>query len=435
MSGNSVMNAKTGKHKSFYENAFWQFGLQIVKYLFPLIVLPYLTRILSPEGYGIYAYVVSFMILVRVFVEYGFNLSGTKQIAEAKSIKEKNCILGAITQARVFLSALAGVVVWLIASSIPLLNGYLIYTMFAYFAICITALAPDYVFQGHERMRSLTTRYLVSKSISTLLTFAVVHSVDDMLWIPILDILSSSIALAWSFLAAKKEFGVTISLVGIGRCIVELKNSGLYCFSNVASAALTSFTTLFVGIVIPEADQVAYWSVATTAVAAVTSLYTPILNSLYPHLINTRDFTFGIKLILASFPIVVVVTALLAALSGLVMTVLGGLEYVAGATILSMISPVVFFSFFSMLLGWPILGAAGKVKEITGTTIISALFSISALGVLVCTNTVSMTAICVIRVFAEAILFGTRLFECFKTKKKGGFELDDETLSTLRGRQ
>ena len=53
------------KHNTFYKNTLWQYGLQILKYLFPLLLIPYLTRILGTEGYAVYAYVLSFMGVVK----------------------------------------------------------------------------------------------------------------------------------------------------------------------------------------------------------------------------------------------------------------------------------------------------------------------------------------------------------------------------------
>lgn len=243
-------------HAIFYKNIIWQYGLQIVKYLFPLITLPYLTRVLEPQGYAVYAYVVSFMAFAQTFVDFGFNLSGTRKIAAAKSVDEKNCVIGAVTQARCILCVVTFVVVFVVASFIPITATNMTYTMLAFVAVCGRAMAPDFVFQGHENMGPLTTRYFVSKGVSTALTFVFVHSIADIIWVLILDILSSAIALGWSFTSANRLFGTTISKVTIKEAFEELKVSGLYCFSNMAAQVFTGFTTLLIGVVIADAIQI-----------------------------------------------------------------------------------------------------------------------------------------------------------------------------------
>lgn len=366
-------------HKSFYKNTVWQYGLQIVKYLFPLITMPYLTRVLEPEGYAVYAYVVSFMTFAQMFVDFGFNLSGTKRIAASTSTNDENRAIGAVTQARLFLCVLASLVVYIIASFIPLTAANLFYTMLAFVAVCGKALAPDFVFQGHENMRPITTRYFVSKGLSTALTFVFVHSLADIIWVPILDIISNVIALVWSFLAANRLFGTTIAFVPMRSAFSELKTSALYCFSNMAASVFTGFTTLLIGVVITDAAQISYWSLAMTAVSAVQSLYSPIVNSMYPHMVKTNDFRFVRKIAIIAFPVVLVGTVAFAILHNVIFLVLGGNGYLEGSWVVAAVSPVLFFSFFGMLLGWPVLGAAGMVKEITATTVFSSLFCMALL--------------------------------------------------------
>ncbi len=72
------------KHNTFYKNTLWQYGLQILKYLFPLLLIPYLTRILGTEGYAVYAYVLSFMGVVQTIADFGFTLSGTKKVVDLR---------------------------------------------------------------------------------------------------------------------------------------------------------------------------------------------------------------------------------------------------------------------------------------------------------------------------------------------------------------
>lgn len=128
---------RVSSHYNFYRNALWQYGIQIVKYLLPLIVIPYLTRVLEPEGYAVYAYVVSFMTFVQVFVEYGFNLSGTRQIVEAKTAHQKNLITGSIMQARLLLTLFALLVVVPVALAIPLTRDNFVFTLLFFIGVCL----------------------------------------------------------------------------------------------------------------------------------------------------------------------------------------------------------------------------------------------------------------------------------------------------------
>lgn len=400
-------------HKSFYKNTVWQYGLQIVKYLFPLITLPYLTRVLEPEGYAFYAYVVSFMSFAQVFVDFGFNLSGTKKVARAESVAEENRIVGAVEQARLVLCVIAGIAVMIIASLLPITRGNLLYVFLAFLAVCGKGLVPDFLFQGHEHMGPITTRFLVSKSISTVLTFVFVHSMSDILWVPVLDILSNSIALVWSFAAARRQFGTGIDFVPMRVALAELKTSGLYCFSNMSAQVFSGFTTLLIGVVITDPAQISYWSLSMTAITAVQSLYSPIVNSLYPHMVNTGDYMFARKLSLIALPAVLVGTITFAFLSKFIMLVLGGEQYLAGSWVLVWVSPLLVFSFFGMLFGWPVLGAVGKVAEVTRATVISAVFCIVALLGVSFAGVATLRVICVIRCITEALLLGIRFYYAF----------------------
>lgn len=399
-------------HTTFYKNTAWQYGLQIVKYIFPLLTMPYLTRVLEPEGYAVYAYVVSFMGFAQTFVDFGFNLSGTKRIASAKNVEEENRAVGAITQARLLLCAIGAIAVLLIASAISITRDNLFYTMLAYCAVCGKALAPDFVFQGHEDMEPLTTRYLISKGASTALTFVCVRSLADLLWVPVLDIISSLLALVWSFSVARKKFGIAVVVVPMKSAFRELKISGLYCISNMSSSVFSGFTTLLIGVVVEDAAQISYWSLAMSAVSAVQSLYTPIANSMYPHMVKLGDFGFVKKIALIALPAVLLGTLAFILLRDTIILVLGGSEYLAGSWILAAISPVLPLSFFAILFGWPVLGAAGKVREIATSTVMSALFCIIALVGCAALGRATMPVICGIRCVTEAVLCFQRLWYC-----------------------
>ena len=408
------MRDMSDTHSSFYKNALWQYGLQLVKYVLPLLTLPYLTRVLEPEGYAVYAYVVSFMTFAQTFVEFGFNLSGTKQVVEARDSRALGRVTGSITQARLSLCLLAGAACAIIGAFIPIMRENALYACLAYIAVCGRALAPDFLFQGKEQMAPITVRYFLSKGTSTALTFVFVHSMADILWVPVLDIAASAIALAWSFSSARKMFGLEIEWVAPRVYLKELARSGYYCLSNMSSTAFSGFTTLLIGVAIKDPAQISYWSLSMTAIGAVQSLYSPIINSLYPHMVAQGDFGFAKRLALISVPFVFGGTALFFVLSEFLMLVLGGAEYLPGAYVLRLVTPVLVFSFYGMFFGWPVLGAVGRVKELTATTLVSSLASIVVLVAVTAAGMASVAVFAVVRSLTEAFMCALRLNECRK---------------------
>ena len=410
--------AAKSSHYRFYVNTAWQYGLQLIKYALPLITIPYLTRVLEPSGYAIYAYVLALMSFAQVLVDFGFNLSGTKRVASAKSEHEVGMVVGVITQARLLLCLIVGVLFFIIGLTIPIIRENAVYALLSYVAVCGRSLAPDFLFQGKEQMAPLTTRYLVSKSTSTVLTFVVVRSIEDLLWIPVLDILASAIALAWSFLAAKRLFSLQVSFGGIRDCLSELRSSGYYCLSNMASCSFTGLTTLIIGISISDKAQISYWSLAMTAVSAVQALYSPISNSLYPHMIVGGDFGFAKRLAVVSIPFVAVGSIAFFCLADFIMFIAGGEGYSQGAYVIRLITPILPLSFYAILFGWPVLGAVGKVKELTSTTLISAVFGIICLLGIWFFGYASIVAYALARNATEAVLCTLRLIGSYRALKK-----------------
>lgn len=55
--------------------------LQFSNYILPLIIIPYLVRILGPEKFGIVSFGQSLMMYFVLVVNYGFNWSATRAIA------------------------------------------------------------------------------------------------------------------------------------------------------------------------------------------------------------------------------------------------------------------------------------------------------------------------------------------------------------------
>ncbi|MCX7761644.1 MAG: oligosaccharide flippase family protein, partial [Candidatus Kryptonium sp.] len=56
-------------------------SVQFANYILPFIAIPYIVRIVGPEKYGLISFAQAFVLYFSLFVNYGFNLSATREIS------------------------------------------------------------------------------------------------------------------------------------------------------------------------------------------------------------------------------------------------------------------------------------------------------------------------------------------------------------------
>src|SRR3981189_3095067 len=66
-------------------NALALYGIQVAGYVIPLLTIPYLARVLHPQGFGLLLFAQSFAMWASVVIEYGFNLSATRDVARNRA--------------------------------------------------------------------------------------------------------------------------------------------------------------------------------------------------------------------------------------------------------------------------------------------------------------------------------------------------------------
>ena len=397
-------------------NSSMLFLMNIAKMFFPFITMPYLFRIITVEGYAVVTYVKAVMQYAQIVLMFGFTLSATKDIVNAKGDKYQiGVILGAVLEAKGLLAAITGAVIFVLTITIPLLRENPLYVLLAFIGIVITEMQADFLFKGIDKMEGITIRFVVAKLISTLLTFVFIKSDRDILLIPVFDILGSSVALILVFRDIRK-MGFQIILSNFTEAIRKLKESAIYFASDMATTAFGALNTLLVGLLVSKTD-VSYWGLCMQLISAVQSLYTPITNGIYPSMVRTKSLKFLKRILLIFMPIIVIGCVMCVLLSSFIVRLIGGPQYVDAASYFKVLVPILFFSFPGMLLGWPALGTIGKQRETTMTTFIASVFQVLGLLFLILIGRFSLISIAILRDITEALLMVMRASFCFKFRK------------------
>lgn len=388
---------------------------QIAKILFPFIILPYLTRVLSTDNYGNVAYVKTVMSYMQIIVDFGFVLSATKDIVKIKNDKEKlEYIIGDTLLARVIMGIIGLLILLGLIIILPILRNNILYTILSYVVVFESIFLMDYLFRGLEKMHIITIRFILMKLISTSLTFILIKNDTNILLIPILDILSSGVAIVLVLFEIRK-LNLKFKFSELNKAIKSIKDSFVYFLSNAASTSFNALSTIVIGLKISPIE-VAYWSVCMQVIGSITACYSPISDGIYPEMIRRKDYNIIKSVEKIFLPIVFIGCILMYILAGFILSILGGEEYLVAISVFRLLIPVLFFGFLSVIHGWPALGAIDKNKEVTNSTIISILFHIALLVLLIITNEFTLFNIAIVRSITELILFVVRYIYCKKYK-------------------
>lgn len=390
--------------KQTSKNTVMLYLLTFAKMIFPLVTLPYLTRILSTECYGVVAYVKACMTYMQIIVDFGFLLSGVKDIVESKGDNNKiGTIAGHIYGAKALLGISTLVLSVILSFALPLLRPYKLFVFLSTLAIFASAFLGDFLFRGIEKMHIITLSYVIMKGFSTALTFVFIHGEADILWIPILDIIGTVLAvvLTWIYTA---KIRIPVRFNSIKYSFLLLKNSFVYFISQAATTAFAALNTLMVGIFIKDENSIAYWSVSLQLILAVQNLYNPIVNGIYPQMIREKNLTFIKKILLIFMPLITIGCVFCFFAAEWILVIVSGEEYRAAANVFRYLVPVLFVSFPAMILGWPTLGPIEKSKQVSASTIITAIMQAIGLVFLIAIGHFTIVNIAILRTITETFM-------------------------------
>ena len=407
---------KKTKKNNIVNNTIMLMIFNIAKIVFPFITLPYLTRVLTTDTYGVVTYVKTVMTYMQIFVDFGFVLSATKDIVKIKNNKEAvNRVTGDTLAARVILGLVGFLVIIVLSIAIPILRENILYTILSYSVVFGTIFLMDFLFRGIEKMHIITIRFIVMKVISTVLTFIFVKDDSNLLLIPLFDIASSIIAIILVFLEMKK-LEIKMKFSGFKNAIKSIKDSFIYFLSNAASTSFNALSTIIIGIYLSKAD-VAFWGICIQVIGTIQACYSPISDGIYPEMIRSKDLSIVKKILKIFIPVIILGCIIGYFLTETGLRILGGEEYVQAAPVFKILIPVLLTGFLSIIFGWPTLGAIDKAKQVTISTVIGVIANIAMLGLLIVINQFNLISIAIVRNITELVLFGTRFYFFNKNKK------------------
>jgi PST family polysaccharide transporter len=258
------------------------YGVQACRKILPLITIPYAARVLQPAGWGRYALMASLGEFMVIIIEFGFNLSATREIARNRHLPD-TCgeIAASVFFAQGGLSFVAIAFALTAAAIVPSLRQDPAMLAAALLYGLAQGLNPLWFFQGLERMRMAAGLEITGKILGLIGIFIFVRSPQD----------------GWRVLALQTAAPLLSTTAGIflacrwyplrkpsASHLVRAFQNGWNLFLFRGGESLYGIgNSLILGFFAP-ASSVGYFTAAERLSKASFGLLNPIRESLYPRL-------------------------------------------------------------------------------------------------------------------------------------------------------
>ncbi len=343
--------------------------LQFSNYLFPLITFPYLVRVLGPEKFGLINFAAAFVSYFTVFVDYGFNLSATREISVNRNNPSKvNEIFSGVMIIKSSLFLLGLVIFIILVEVVPKFSADAPVYFFSFLAVLGSVVFPSWFFQGIEKMNYITAITIGVKIIWVVSVFLFIKSPSDIILLVILNGVSFLLIGSIGILFILIKFGVRIYLTPF-YVIKKLLIDGWYVFMSTASISLYTSTNIFILGLLAGNEIVGYYAAADKIRMAVQGLFQNAAQTIYPHISKLfaeskeRAVSFLKKYLKLSISIAAIITVVMFLFSEQIILVVLGKNYIPSINVFRIVLFLPVIILFSNVYGIQTMLNLGYEKE------------------------------------------------------------------------
>lgn len=264
------------------KNFIYNVCYQILILILPLLTVPYVSRILSAEGIGIYSYTYSIVYYFMLIAMLGINNYGNRTIAKVRDNK--------IKLSKSFFSIYA---VQLIMSFLMIfcyfiyiaffLKKYKLIAIIQFFHLLSAMFDINWFFFGIEKFKVTVTRNMILKVLSAILIFLFVKNENDV-WIYTL-ILSSSTLISQLLLFPLLKKEIIFVEINLKEIIGNLKPCLILFIPVIAVSLYKIMDKIMLGI-LSGVMEVGYYEQAEKIINIPLGLVTALGTVMLPRISN-----------------------------------------------------------------------------------------------------------------------------------------------------
>lgn len=275
---------KSKDSKKLLSNFLALLSMQGLNYILPLLTMPYLFRVLGTENFGLIAFALSTIMFLNVLVEYGFNLSATRDVSTHSNNKEKLIeIYSTVLSVKLILVMISFVILSMLIVSFDKFGTEWELFYLTFLIVIGNALFPIWFFQGIEEMKYISYFNISAKLFFTIGIFVFVNDSMDYLYQPFLNGIGFIFVGFYSIYFINKKYDIAFKLQPFGKIRVAFIDGWNIFLTELMPNMYNNFATFFLGFV-TSMENVGFYALATNIIDVFNRLIYIIRNITYPYL-------------------------------------------------------------------------------------------------------------------------------------------------------
>lgn len=404
--------------RNLVKNTFFLYVLTFSSQVLGLITIPYQTRVLSPEMYGVVGVVISVMTFMSLVLDFGVLLSATPKVAKhSDDISYLSELYGNVFALKGAIALICGLVLGMICLSSAYYRSYFILYAVYYLAYVVAAFLPDYLYRGLEQMKVITVRTVAIRSFATACTFLFLHSDADVLALPICLLLGNLAALVVCLRYDRVTFLIRPSRPTLSGMKSLVRDSGPFFFSRISSTVYSTANPVVLNLFYAGMPVIGFYAASEKFLSVAKSVVSPVADSLYPYMVKNKDFKLVKKILIITAPFIILASAVLFVFADNICEFVFGAGYAAAANIVRCLIPAMMVIVPSYVICFPVLVPLGLSSKANFSNFIGLCVQLILLMILIFTNSLTVYTMCLATSAAEVSVFIYRLYAVMRYAK------------------
>lgn len=331
--------------------------LQASNYIFPLVTLPYLVRVLGPEKYGLVNFATAFAAYFTILTDYGFNLSATQEISKNRNDSNRIAeIFSSVFTLKMLFFVLSSAIFVIVVLIVPLFHKHLLLFFVTFLSVLGTALFPLWLFQGIEKMNYILIITVSVRLMVTVLIFVIIKNENDFIKLAGLNTSAQFVIGFTGLLIVLNKFQIKYIFPRISMLKVQIKNGWNLFLSTVWINLYTTSNVFILGLFAP-ANIVGYFAAADKIRMAFQGILSPMSQSVFPYVNNLlndsyeRFISFNKKLFKIALLVGTIISIALFLFAEPLVNIVLGKYYQSSILVLRIIAWLPLIIFLSNVLG------------------------------------------------------------------------------------